>query len=99
MLDRIIELSQGRRSRLDMVPGSLPPLIDLVLVVGAAITIGFSLFFAGKDVRPQALMTGMLALMINLVLLAAIELNYPFAGGIRVSSQPIELMLRRFAGP
>ncbi len=98
MLDRMIELSEGRRSRLDMVPGSLPPLIDVVLVVGAAITIGFSLFFAGKDVRLQALMTGMLALMINLVLLAAIELNYPFAGGIRVSSLPIELMLQRFAG-
>ena len=99
MLDRLIELSEGRRSRLDMLPGSLPPLIDLVLVAGAVITIGFTLFFAGKDVRTQALMTGMLGLMINLVLLAAIELNYPFAGGIRVSSQPIENVLSRFAGP
>ena len=54
---------------------------------------------AGRDVRVQALMTGMLGLMINLVLLAAIELNYPFAGGVRVSAQPIEEVLRRFAGP
>ena len=92
MLDRLIELSEGRRSRIDMLPGSLPPLIDLVLVLGAVITIG-------KDVRTQALMTGMLGLMIILVLLAAIELNYPFAGGIRVSSQPIEDVLRWFAEP
>jgi Protein of unknown function (DUF4239) len=98
MLDRLIELSEGRRSRLDMLPGSLPPLIDLVLVLGAVITIGFTLFFAGKDVRTQALMTGMLGLMINLVLLAAVELNFPFAGGVRVSSLPIENVMRRFAG-
>ena len=97
MLDRLIELSEGRRSRIDMLPGSLPPLIDLVLVAGAVITIG-TLFFAGH-VRIQALMTGMLGLMINLVLLAAIELNYPFAGGVRVSSQPIEDVLRWFAEP
>jgi hypothetical protein len=98
MLDRMIELSEGRRSRLDLVPGALPPLIDLVLIAGAAITIGFTLFFAGRDVRIQVLMTGMLGLMINLVLLAAIELNYPFAGGVRVSAEPIEQVLRRVEG-
>jgi hypothetical protein len=98
MLDRMIELSEGRRSRLDLLPGALPPLIDLVLVVGAVITIGFTMFFAGRDVWVQSLMTGMLGLMINLVLLAAIELNYPFAGGVRVSAAPIEEVLRRFSG-
>jgi hypothetical protein len=95
MLDRLIELTEGRRSRLDMLPGSLPPLIDMVLVVGAMITIGFTLFFAGKAVRIQALMTGMLCLMINLVLFAAIELNYPFAGGVRVMALPFEEVMRR----
>lgn len=99
MLDRMIELSEGRRSRLDMLPGSLPPLIDVVLVVGAVITISFTLFFGGKDVRTQSLMTGMLGLMINLVLLAAIELNYPFAGGVRVSSAPMESAMARFVKP
>jgi hypothetical protein len=99
MLDRLIQLAEGRRSRLDMLPGSLPPLIDVVLVVGAVITISFTLFFAGKDLRTQSLMTGMLALMINLVLLAAIELNYPFAGGVRVDPAPIEDALKRFADP
>ena len=99
MLDRMIELSEGRRSRLDMLPGSLPPLIDVVLVVGAVITISFTLFFGGKDVRTQSLMTGMLGLMINLVLLAAIELNYPFAGGVRVSSAPMESAMVRFVNP
>jgi hypothetical protein len=99
MLERMIELSEGRRSRLDMLPGSLPPLIDVVLVVGAVITISFTLFFGGKDVKTQSLMTGMLGLMINLVLLAAIELNYPFAGGVRVSSAPMESAMLRFAKP
>ena len=99
MLDRLIELSEGRRARLDMLPGSLPPLIDTVLVAGAVIAIGFTLFFAGRDVRMQALMTGLMCLMINLVLFAAIELNYPFAGGVRVSPEPIEQVLRRVNQP
>lgn len=94
-LDRLIELSEGRRARLDMMSGSLPPLIDMVLVMGAVITIAFTLFFAGRDVKIQAVMTGMMCLMINLVLFAAIELNYPFAGGVRVGPEPMEQVLQR----
>jgi hypothetical protein len=98
LLDRVVELSEGRRSRLDMVRGSLPPLIDMVLVAGAAITVAFTLFFAGRDVRLQGVMTGLLCLMIMLVLFAAIELNYPFSGGVHVVPEPIEQVLRRAAG-
>lgn len=95
MMDRLIELSEYRRARLDMLPGSLPPLIDIVLVVGAVITIGFTLFFAGRDVIIQSVMTGLMCLMINLVLFAAVELNYPFSGGVRVGPEPLEQVLER----
>ena len=99
LLDRMIELTEGRRSRLDMSHGSLPPLIDTVLVVGAVLTISFTLFFAGKDVWMQACMTGMLCLMVMLVLFASIELNYPFAGGINIPPTAMESMLAQVPPP
>jgi hypothetical protein len=94
MLDRLADLTEARRGRLDMIPGSLPPLIDTVLVVGALLTVTFTLFFAGRDFYIQAMMTSMLCFMIMLVLFAAIELNYPFAGGIHVASDPFVQMLK-----
>jgi hypothetical protein len=94
MLDRLADLTEARRGRLDMIPGSLPPLIDTVLVAGALLTITFTLFFAGRDFYIQAMMTSMLCFMIMLVLFAAIELNYPFAGGVHLASDPFVQMLQ-----
>jgi hypothetical protein len=98
-LDRLADLAEARRGRLDLVPGSLPPLIGTVLVVGALLTVAFTLFFAGRDVRIQALMTGMLCFMIMLVLFAAIELNFPFAGGVHVAPDPFVQMLEDAGEP
>jgi hypothetical protein len=95
MLDRLAELAEDRRRRLDMAGGALPPLVGTVLVAGAALTVGFTLFFAGKNLWSQALMTAALCLMVMLVLFAAVELNYPFAGGVRVGPEPLERALRQ----
>lgn len=87
-----------RRERLDLLEGSLPPLVGLVLSSGAVITIAFTLFFAGRNVVSQSAMTGLLCLMVMLVLFVTVELNYPFAGGIRVDPEPFHRMLT-WVGP
>jgi hypothetical protein len=56
----LADLTEARRGRIDLVPGLLPPLIDTVLVVGALLTLTFTLLFAGRDFHIQILMTSML---------------------------------------
>lgn len=87
-----------RRERLDLLAGSLPPLVGTVLYSGALITIVFTLFFAGRNVASQSLMTALLCLMVMLVLFVTVELNYPFGGGINVDPGPFQRMLA-WVGP
>ena len=87
-----------RRERLDLIAGSLPPLVGSVLYSGAVITIAFTLFFAGRNVASQSLMTALLCLMVMLVLFVTVELNYPFGGGINVDPGPFQRMLE-WVGP
>ena len=99
-LDQLALLTGSRRERLDKARGALPPILGLVLIVGAVLTVGFTLFFGARNVVAQAAMTGILCFMIMLVLFAVLMLNHPFTGEIRVSPESIERAVRELAaGP
>lgn len=92
-LDQLALLSESRRDRLDKARGAVPPLLGLVLLIGAVLTVGFTLFFGAPNINAQGGMTGILCAMIMLVLLVVIALNHPFAGRVRVAPDPIERAL------
>ncbi len=60
-LDTITEM---RRARLAAAEGLVPGVIWLVLFGGAMLTIAFTFFFGTENLRAQALMTGMLSIII-----------------------------------
>lgn len=96
-LDLLIRLDEIRRERLDDAQGTLPTVLGVALVVGAALTVGFTLFFGAPNVLAQAAMTGIICLMVMLALFAAVMLNYPFSGDISVSSRPLQELLAGIA--
>jgi hypothetical protein len=63
-------------------------------------TLGFTFFFALENLSAQALMTGMLALLVTLALFVALTVDHAFTGPISVSPEALELILEDFAtGP
>lgn len=87
-LQRLNALADSRRSRLLSARSGVASVMWGVLIVGGAITIGFSFLFGTRNARAQAIMTACLALTIGVVLLSIVALQNPFAGINRIDPEP-----------
>ncbi len=86
-------IADNRNERIDSADGSMSGLLWLVLIVGAAITLGYPAFFGASNLMAQTLMTAALGALVALSLLLAVAFDYPFTGGIRISPLPFEQAL------
>jgi hypothetical protein len=84
MLHQVDVVAQSRRARLIASEGTMPRLLWLVLLGGAAITIGFTYFFGAESLRAQVLMTALLAMLIFSELLVVVGIDRPFSGAVKV---------------
>ncbi|HKQ53684.1 MAG TPA: DUF4239 domain-containing protein, partial [Pyrinomonadaceae bacterium] len=94
-LDRLNDLSDSRRLRLVMSKDDLPALIRILLWGGGLIVLAFTYFFGVKSLRAQALMTAALAGEIAFILFLIVALDNPFHGSLRVSPEPLQIVLER----
>jgi hypothetical protein len=90
-------MTQARHSRLVLAPGVVPGVLWFVLVGGAVLTIGFTLFFGAESLRIQALMTGILSFLIGSGLLVITAIEHPFTGTVKVQPRALSLVLQEFA--
>lgn len=86
-------LSEARRNRLLLGQDGLPLPMELVLAVGAIVTVAFTYLFAVDDGRVHALMTASLTLLIALLLLLQYQLVMPFRGVVAIEPTAMELVL------
>ncbi len=98
ILRQVDQISDARRERLVMADGVTPGIIWVVLFGGAALTIGFTFFFGAENLRAQALMTGVLSILIFAGLLTIIVIDHPFAGTVKVGPEALATVARDFAG-
>ncbi|MEA2791631.1 MAG: hypothetical protein QOG73_4037, partial [Acetobacteraceae bacterium] len=96
-LRQLDALTQARRARLVLAAGIVPEIIWLVLFGGALLTIGFTLFFGTENLPAQAMMTGILSVLIFSGLLIIIVVDHPFAGTVRVRPEALIAVLDDFA--
>jgi protein-S-isoprenylcysteine O-methyltransferase Ste14 len=95
-LERVNGLADARRTRLVEADEGIPAILWVVLVVGGAVTVGFTYLFGLENTRVHRLMVAALAGVIALVLFTIGALEYPFWGGARVGPGAFELVLERF---
>jgi hypothetical protein len=95
-LDRVNELADARRERMVEAQEGIPAVLWAVLVLGGAITIGFTYLFGLENTWSHRLMVAAVAGLIGLVLFTVGSLEYPFSGGTRVGPEAFELVLKRF---
>jgi hypothetical protein len=90
----LARLTDNRNERLDSADGSVPGILWFVLIVGSLITLGYPAFFGSTHLVAQVLMTASLAVLVAIALLLGLVFDYPFTGGVQVSSLPFEQALR-----
>lgn len=93
---QLYELEHQRHLRHLSTEATLPDVFWIVLILGGALTVGFSYFFLIEDFRVQAAMTGVLAALLGSVLFLIVSLNDPFTGQVHVSKYPFEHALQQF---
>lgn len=83
-----------RQTRLTIDFMGINPILWVVLILGAYITVSFTYLFEWDATVMQQLMIGGLSLMIGLVIFLVLALDYPFRGSMAVSPDAFESLLR-----
>lgn len=97
-LKRLNNASGYRDTRVYHSGESLPTVMWSVLVLGGMVTVGYSYLYGVKSFTAHALMTGSLAALISCCLFLIVAMDYPFAGGVMVSQEPLQLVLEEIGG-
>jgi hypothetical protein len=95
-LERVHQLADARGERLLEAQEGIPGILWVVLLIGGALTIGFTYLFGLENNTTHTLMVAALALVICLILFTVAALNYPFRGDVRVGPDAFEQVLGRF---
>jgi Protein of unknown function (DUF4239) len=81
---KLDDVIADRRQRLRYGGYGLPGVLEVLLVGGAFMIIGFLYFFGTRSERVHLLMSGAVAALLAFNLLLALMLEHPFAGGVAV---------------
>jgi Protein of unknown function (DUF4239) len=96
ILHQLDVVTQARRARLVLASGIVPGILWMALLVGAVLTIGFTLFFGTRNLRAQALMTGALSFLVFSGLLVIVAIDRPFTGPVKVRPEAFVAVLEDF---
>jgi hypothetical protein len=97
ILRQVDQLTVARRARLVIAAAGVPAVVWFALIIGAIVTIGFTFFFGTGNLRAQAIMTGLLALLISSQLLVIVAIDRPFTGSVRVRPDILAIVLDEFS--
>jgi len=84
VLDDVQELLNARRERLYLGAASVGPVIWLVVIVGAVITLGFTWFFYIPSARAHFISSGVAAALVGLMMFLILGLDHPAWGSLNV---------------
>src|SRR4051812_16075903 len=85
--------AQQRRLRLIAVQGGLSAIMWSVIWIGAVISIGVGYFFYIQDIKLHAIMIGLIAGFLGIVLFMIVINDRPFAGHYSVTPDPYQMIL------
>ena len=91
---------EARRNRLDDAAGGLPWVIVVLLLVGSAVILGYTVLVGSRSFGFHAVGAGSIALVVGLSLVVLIALIYPFSGDLSIDPAPFKSgSLAQFFGP
>jgi len=84
--------TEVRRMRLDAVSTGLPSIMWMVILLGALISLASTFFFRVAEVLLHAILVGLLASFIGIVMFMILALDRPFRGDLGISPAPYQLV-------
>lgn len=93
LLSQLSEADTNRTQRHLGADGAISTSMWIVLALGAAVTIGFSLLFSVQSYTPHLLVVAGIAVTVALVLFVVVQLNYPFVGTESIGSEAFDALL------
>lgn len=96
ILGDVSQVSANRRLRLLYSRMDINSILWLVLLLGAAPTVGYTLLFANKHGWVQVLITMSVMLIVSLSLLVVLSLQYPFTGDVSIQPEAFHDLLESF---
>lgn len=98
MVSEVINLWDSRRDRTKVTNYGIPGAEWTVLILGAVITLFFTLFFTIENQSIHLFMTGMIALLITSSLYLVLLFGAPFSGDMRVSNMGLIVAQKIMSG-
>lgn len=98
VVDRMNEVGRARRLRIYSSRAQVPSLLWGVIVVGGVLSVFLLYLYGGGKMRTQAIMLGIVAGFIGFVVFLIYALEKPFAGELRLSTQPYTYFLDQWRG-
>lgn len=89
-LKRLNDLETQRAIRLASTSQSLPNVIWGVLLLGAVITVGYTVLYGLRSFTIHALLSSSLAATVGLILVIIIALDLPFTGDTSIAPTPFQ---------
>ena len=84
------KLADARRQRLSDSHERMPGLLWFTLICAGSVTIIFTFFFGNRNWRSHCIMTGLLSGLIAMLLFVIHEVDHPYGGSVRVTSESME---------
>jgi len=84
--------TEVRRMRIDAISTGLPGIMWMVILLGAVISLGSTFFFRVAEVTLHAILVGLLAAFIGIVIFMILALDRPFRGDLGISPAPYQLV-------
>nr|WP_241738238.1 DUF4239 domain-containing protein [Hymenobacter polaris] len=94
--NKLVEL---RRQRIESISVSVPGVLWAAVLIGALITIAFSYGFIVVSLRLHAVLTGLLALMVGVMVFVIAALDHPYLGEVSVSADAYQVVLDKVMVP
>jgi hypothetical protein len=95
-LRQLTTASETRRARIHATGSSLPSVVWVVLLVGAAIALtGATLFVTVDDTALHLFLVGCMAAFVGLVVFVTVALDHPFQGAVTPSAEGFRLIADR----
>ncbi|KAA2265669.1 DUF4239 domain-containing protein [Solihabitans fulvus] len=94
-LDHVNKLASARRQRLSQSADGVPTILWVALVVGAVLTVGYTLLFGLSSTWAHLLIAAPLGVLVATALVLVNEMDHPFAGVAPVSPDAFHVFLNR----
>lgn len=83
-----------RRTRIFDSKQGIHPILWMILLAGAAVTVIFTFFFGSDNHKAQMLMTSLLAALIALIIYTILMLDFPFTGNVSIEPTAFSQMYK-----